>query len=312
MLLCYHGTDAFRLRQAVTDLIGSLRSHHGASLHVARIDCSDDGAADELERHLKYPSFFGDRKLIIAFNAAGPVMADILGRYALSALDDIVLVALQDTAQKSTDKKVLATLMITAETTVALNELKGAEFDAWMRDYCEQRHTSLEPAAARELIRRVGTDTGRCASEIEKLSAYANGDPISHDMVLLLTPARPERDEWELSNAMASHDKRAMMTALWRRVQEGTPDQLLIGSLASGLRNLLMIKDLTAQKKPAAGIAKLTGLHPFVISKSLRGAGSADTGRLRSAHCAVALLDRDAKDGRRDAVDGMFSLLLSL
>jgi len=311
MLLCYHGNDSYRIRQAVCDLIDSVRAQ-GTALSITHVDCTDDSAADEIERRLKYPAFFEEKTLIAARNAAGPIFADLLERYPLSSMHDVIIVAIQDTSQKSADKKTLNALVKAADTATQFSPLTGGALSDWVHDYCVKRGSSINPATVAVLTGRLSTDTGQLALELDKLCAYARGAEITVDMVRLLTPARVERDEWELSNALASHDKRAAIVALWRRIHEGTPEPLLIGSLASGLRNLLMIQDLTSRKQPSAGIAKLTGLHPFVVSKSLRGAATAHPQRLREAHISLARLERDAKDGFAHMTDGMFSVLLSL
>lgn len=310
MLILFHGTDTFRIRQAVD---GQCRSFNdGSACRPVRIDCTDADAADELERQLKYPSFFGDRKLVIATNAAHRTMGDILDRFDPATLDDIILIAVQDTGVKGADAKILKRLLGSADRHEEFLPLKGAALSAWVTQFCADRQTAIEPAAVREITRRAADDTGRLAGELEKLCAYAAGAPVTEPMVRLLTAERPERDEWELSNALAGHDKRAMVAALWRRVQEGTPEQLLLGSVASGLRNLLIIKQLSAQRLAPAAIAKRAGIHAFVVSKTLARAAASDERRLRGASVALSRLDRDAKDGRADTVDGMFSVILSL
>jgi len=312
MLLCYHGTYTFRIRQAVSDLLDSTRTRTGTSLNVVSVDCAQDGAGDDIERVLKYPSFFGDSTVILATHAAGEVMADILERFPVSSMPDIILVAVQDTSLKTCSKKVLASLVRAADTAVQFMPLSGDAQHAWAHAYCRTLGATIAQDALRLLTERTGSDTGLLAMELGKLAAYAGDAEISSDTVRLLTAARPERDEWELSNAMAAHDKRAAITALWRRLQEGAPEQLLIGSLAAGLRNLLIIKDLSSRKQNPAGIARLTGLHPFVVSKTLKGTAAADAERLRTAHISLARLERDAKEGLADMTDGMFSVLLSL
>lgn len=312
MLLCYHGSDAYILRQAISEMVVSLRERHGTSLHMTTVDCEDETATDIIERQLKYPSFFGDTKLIVAINAASQVMADILERYELTTMDDIVLLAVQNTTLKSLEKKVFASLIRTADSTRELKPMAERSLEAWLHEYCRLRDCTVTPGAARLLLQRVGQDTQRVSMELDKLCAFAQKGSIDEHAVRLLVREPVERDEWGLSNALAAHDKRAVVATLWQKVHDGTPEPLLVGSVASGLRNLMLIKDLTVQKRSAAEIAKLTGIHPFVISKSSRGAMLADSQRLKSAYIALARLDRDAKDGVTDTVDGLFSLLLTL
>lgn len=300
MLTLHYGSDSYRLREATC----ALAPH-------AVIDGTDEDAAEQIERELKYPSFFQERRVVIVRNAASAAFSGLLKQFDVSAMTDVDLVAVQDT-NRSYDKKTLALLAKSADIKQEWASLAGTQLAAWARNFCKERGATIEPAALTLLVHRVGTDTSILCQELEKLCAYASGTAINIGVVQVLTPVRSERDEWELSNALASCDKRAAITALWRRLQEGTADQLLLGTMAAGIRNLLSVNDLVARRQPAGVIAKTTGLHPFVVSKTLRSAATADRTRLRRAHLALAALDRNSKDGHADMVDGLFSILLSL
>ncbi len=312
MLLLIHGTDSYRIQEATEEIIAQHRAKANTALEVVRIDCADETAPDELLRQLKYPSFFGEPRLIVASHAAHSAIDDILNEYDFKDIKDIIFIAVQDTSEKGYDKKLIAKLTAASQATQELRPLTGTQLSAWLQRYCVNAQATLSSDAAAFLVRSVGSDTRTLAQELDKLIAYAHGEPITKPMIELLTPQRVERDEWELSNALAAHDKRSLVAALWRKLHEGTPEQLLMGSLASGFRNLIMVKDLLQRQQASAGIAKTTGLHPFVVSKTLSGARGADASRLTRAHIALALLDRGAKDGRMDMVDGLFSIVLAL
>ena len=312
MLILYSGSDAYRLRGATAALIASYREKYGKAVNVYVVDGSDDHAAEDIERPLKYPSFFEEKKLIVVRNAAGATMAEILKQYKLSELDDIVLIAVQHTKHESCDKKVLAALTKAADRAEIFEPLTGTSLTAWARDYCKERKTTIETAALTALLQRTNGGMHTMANELEKLCAYTGTGAITPQAVQLLTPARYEQDEWELSNALAAHDKRSAIAVLWKRLREGVSEQLLLASLAAGIRNLSMVKDLQMRRQPVGVIAATTGLHPFVVSKTTRGAAAADAEKLRHAHLGLATLDRNAKEGNADTVDGLFSILLGL
>jgi|GEM_PF-4311983 len=312
MLDLIYGTDSYRIREALDTVVAHHHAKHANQLEIVQIDCNDASARETLERNLKYPSFFGEMRLLVVSNAASESLGEILDTYDFAKLPDIVMIALQDTSVKGFDKKILTKLEKRADTVSVCMPLEGDTLRAWMQSYCARANATLNTEVASLLVRTVGNDTRTIANELDKLMAYAQGEPLNATMVQLLIPPRQERDEWELSNAIASHDKRAVVTALWRKLQEGNAEHMLLGSLAAGLRNLIMIKDLSTRQHIAASIAKTTGLHPFVISKSLSGARSADASRLTQAHIALALLDRGSKDGRMDITDSLFAVLLAL
>lgn len=312
MLILYSGSDAYRLRHATAALIAGYREKYSSTVNLFSVDGDDEDASEQLERPLKYPSFFEEKKLIVVHNAANAAIAGILKRYKLPELDDIVLIAIQHTKHESYDKKILIALSKAADRAEIFEPLTGAPLAAWIRSYCSERSATIEPAALTALLQRTNGDMQGLSNECDKLCAYAGNGAITLQAVQALTPPRYEQDEWELSNALAAHDKRSAIAVLWRRLHSGVSEQLLLASLAAGIRNLSMVKDMQTRRQSAAAIATTTGLHPFVISKTMRGAAAADATKLRSAHIGLAQLDRSAKDGRTDTTDGLFSVLLSL
>jgi DNA polymerase III delta subunit len=300
MLTAYHGSDAYRMRRAVVV--------SGAEI----IDGSTGNAAEQFERALKYPSFFDEHRSVLIHNAATPDILELLKNYSVATLKDITVIALQDTSTPSAyDKKALVKILALASAHETFEALTGNARTAWIRAQCTELGASIEPAAVTALARYTNNSCA-LANELEKLAAHAQSGTITESDVQMLVLFPIERDTWELSNALAAFDKRTAITTLWHRLREGMPEQLAIGSLAAGLRSLLMVKDLVDRHAPPGAIAKMTGLHPFVVSKTLRGAAAADRTRLKKAHLALATLDRAAKDGRADATDGMFSVLMTL
>lgn len=312
MLILYSGSDAYRLHRATAELVATYREKYGSTVNLFSVDGSDEDATEHIERPLKYPSFFEEKKLIVVHNAAGAAMAGVLKQYKLSELDDIVLIAVQHTKHESCDKKILAALTKAADRAEIFEPLTGTLLTAWARDYCKERKTTIETVALVALLQRTNSDMQSLSNELEKLCAYTRDGGITLQAVQLLTPVRYEQDEWELSNALAAHDKRAAIAVLWRRLRDGVSEQMLLASLAAGVRNLSMVKDMQTRRLPASTIAATTGLHPFVISKTMRGAATADTAKLRHAHIGLAQLDRSAKDGRADTIDGLFDIILAL
>lgn len=312
MLTLYYGSDTYRLQRAVAESIAAHRSAYGDSSSVYRIDGSDDDALELIERPLKYSSFFDEPKLIVVRNAAGAAMASVLKEYALSTLSDISCITVQDTNHESCEKKVLTALIKAADKAELLEPLTGAALATWTREYCGVRNATIDAAALTALLRRTQGDTQLLANELDKLLAHSRSGAIQMADINALTPMRYEQDEWELSNALSAHNKRAAISVLWRRLQTGASEQLLLASIAAGIRNLTMVNDMQRRNKPNSAIASTTGLHPFVISKTLHGASIADAAKLRRAHLGLAKLDRASKEGTADAVDGLFSLLLSL
>ena len=303
MITFYYGTDAWRLRHASRTFQATVR-----------IDGTSASASDELEHLLKYPGFFGQKTSVVVSDPLAIVgLPELLKDTDADSLTDVHLLLVHRNVPKETDdnKKILARLIRMAGTATEFTPLKGAKLLLWVRDYCSEIGGRIESGAAEELLMRTGGESWAIANELEKLCAYTGGD-ISLGSVRTLVSQPAQEDDWELSNALAARNKRGAISALYRRIAAGAPEQLLIGSLASTLRSLMMVRELTDRGSSSALIAKTTGLHPFVVSKTLRGSRLYEPSALRDAHQNLAQLDRSIKDGLSDGADGLFRILMAL
>ena len=278
MLSFYSGSDIYRLRSAIT----------GAS---ATIDFGDRDDRTELERTLKYPSLFGERITIVIRNVfsdadTADTFKDLLETYAVSTLADITLAVCRegDGGRESAATKALqAYLTKHSAHTAVFGPLKGSEQEAWIKQYCAERGCQIDPQAIASLIRRTGGDSWVLANELSKLCAYSYPLSINLAAVDTLVPLLQERDEFELSNALAAGNKRQALAALWRRLKEGAAEQLILGLLAYSVRTLLT--------RSGSGISSQ---------------------KLQQAHAALAQLDRDGKSGASAVDDRLFAVILDM
>lgn len=308
MIIVCHGTDAFRIRTAAD------AEARATGVAPVRVSLADPAGREELERVLKYPSFLQEHRTVIASDAvADPELPDRLAASDAAALHDttVIVCVLVPPKPGPGANDLVAALSRQAVRVHECPQLTGDAGAAWFTEYCAGQGWTVEPAAFRALCARVGDDAWALAAEAEKLAAYGEGH-ISAAAVRVLTPESPEQDQWALSNALAAHDKRRTLAALFERVRAGTPEPLMLGALAGSLRTLLMIRDLADHGRTAAAIAREAGLHPYVVAKSLAGARAYDAGALRRALQRTAELDRAAKAGESDTVDGLYDIVLGL
>lgn len=323
MLLYYHGSDTYRLRNAVADVTVQTQKTSANPVSVHTIDGASPDGRLEFERLLKYPSFFEETKIIVVTGALADAetaseLHELLTQYGVAALPDAVICIsqLEPAGRPSAaSKKLTSYLEKHAKTSQEFKPLTGTALARWVRDVCADQGCTISPDAVAELLRRTGDDTWMLANEISKLCAFSytsEGKHITLTAVRETVTAVQERDEWELSNALAGKDKRGVLAALFRRLAEGTPEQLILGSLAAGIRTLMIVKDLSERRMTPALIARTAALHPYVVSKTLRGATLYTAPQLRRTLSELSLLDRAFKDGRADATDSLFRIVLEL
>jgi DNA polymerase-3 subunit delta len=273
------------------------------------IDGADADAGQHLQNAMAAQGLFGEPRLVLVNNA---VLVPDIEACLSDDSSEISIYITQDARDLNADgKRRLGALVKHVSNAQRFDALEGRERIAWVTAFCRERERAITSSAAAEVIRRTGEDTWALTSELEKLCAYTE-DAIDDAAVCALVAPPSVYDEWELSNALATRDKRAALAALWRRLRAGVPEQLIIGLMASATRTLVLVKEGVDRHMPAAAIAKAAGLHPFVVSKNLRSVQSVDAAAIRAAHLRIARLDRDGKRGRADIVDGLFGIIVGM
>ncbi len=307
MTTLYYGTDTYRLRQALRALVADARARGPVLLQT--IDGSDTDAVQRIQSAAAAQGLFGEPRLVCINNAA--LVSDIESYLPDDDMGISVCLTQDARGMNADGKRHLAMLIKHVANTQRFDALEGRERISWVTAFCRERERTITSSAAAEAVRRTGGDTWTLANELEKLCAYTE-NTIDDDAVNVLVAPPSVFDEWELSNALATRDKRAALAALWRRLRAGVPEQLIIGLMASATRTLVLVKEGVDRHMPAAAIAKATGLHPFVVSKNLRSVQSVDAMAIRAAHLRIARLDRDGKRGRADVVDGLFGTIVGM
>jgi DNA polymerase III delta subunit len=320
MLVYYHGNDSYRIRQAVRESLERLRKNPDAPLQTVTVHAPNEQDREALEHALKYPSFFQEHTAVLVSDAlstaeTAEAVNEILTRYAVQDLTDAtVFVCQQEPAGRpsAASKNLAAYLARHATSAVEFMSLQGTARVQWIKDFCARRGCELTPRALADVLARSSPDdTWRLATDLANICAFSHetGRIDVHEVHALMRPLA-NREEWELSDALTRNDKRGVLSALFKRLAEGTSEHLIIGGLAAGLRTILMVKELAQRSLAPAGIAKKIGAHPFVVTKTLQGINSHDPQKLRKSLADLAALDRDIKNGTRDAVDGLYAAIL--
>jgi DNA polymerase III delta subunit len=193
------------------------------------------------------------------------------------------------------------------------DQFSGAKLTTWMQAFCAERGCTLGAREARLIVSRVGSESWVLLTELAKLCAWQGTGAITTDGIELLTsPADPQSNVFALTDALARRDKRAVLRELADQLAHGADPTYLLSMYAFAIRNMLMVKDVAGRGAPPRTIASVTGLHPFVVTKTLTATAGYAQDRLLSAHAWLAEGDRAVKGGRWDATDALYDFVLSV
>jgi DNA polymerase-3 subunit delta len=174
----------------------------------------------------------------------------------------------------------------------------------WVRDQFARLGATADEDACRALVAIVGDNLDELASEAEKLSTWAGGDPIGVRDVELLAAGRADTAVFALTDAWGRRDVAAVLEAsesLLERSARPRRDELprIVGALVSHVSLVQKCRPLAAEgvrPRDAAGSLKK---HPFVVEKAFGQAANFSDDELRRAVVRLAALDASLKGASR-------------
>ena len=109
----------------------------------------------------------------------------------------------------------------------------------------------IEPAAARLVADRAGTDIARLRGDVERLLLYTAGSPkITLDDARQVVSAETAQDDWAVTNAIQRRDAREALRQLALALDAGGVSYQILGQLAWFVREKLVATD--PRRVPAA------------------------------------------------------------
>ena len=178
----------------------------------------------------------------------------------------------------------------------------------WISEQFGIHGTKAEPEACRALLELVGDDVYDLSSEIDKISTWAAGDPVTAGDVERLVAARAETTNFALTDAWGARDVDAVLTAsegILERSGEPRSRTIprIVGILTGHVASVRRAQTFDAQGIAAKEAAVTLKRHPYYISKLYAQARNYDPDELRAVTVRLAELDHALKGGSRLPAD---------
>ncbi|HEU4737075.1 MAG TPA: DNA polymerase III subunit delta [Solirubrobacterales bacterium] len=151
---------------------------------------------------------------------------------------------------------------------------------------------ALEPAAARILVDRMGTNPVRLGNELERLALWAGGGgTVSAADLEAMVSDTSEAAVWALSDAMLERNPAKAASLAERLVAQGENVTGLIYGLASRLRKACTAAAQLEQGVPARQVEAGLGMHPYAAKQLVARLGKTNLEQLQDATATLADLE---------------------
>lgn len=121
----------------------------------------------------------------------------------------------------------------------------------WVRNRVKAAATQIDPAGARLLAERCGTDIKRLRNDVDRLLLYALGQPtISVDDVREIVGPASLQDDWAMTNAIEAGDGKTALRQLGLMLEAGAAPEKILGQLGWLVRTRFPLQ-MPAAVRPA-------------------------------------------------------------
>jgi len=180
--------------------------------------------------------------------------------------------------------------------------LRDNDVPPWVMQRARKKGADIGRAAASELGQLVGSDLRALDTEIDKLSTYvAPGAAIEVDDVQEIVVGAGA-SIFAFHDAIAERRPAAALAILHSQLASGSDPTEIYAQVVALIRRLLVVKELTAERKPLAHNAPGFGLTPssFALEKMQRQAARISVAELERAYELLRDTDLAIKTGRLD------------
>jgi DNA polymerase III delta subunit len=301
------GEDRATIDRAVARLIARVEREGGMPPERMR---AEETPAEEVVAACEALSFAGQRLVLVE------------GADAWKAADAAALVGYLAAPNPATCLALVASGQLTPKLHSAVADLGGelrygpdpkasrAERTKWLAEHFRAEVTraggSVTPALARQAVERVMVDRAEArrqgvtamelAREAEKLAAYADGEPITAEMIQELVPRHPDAKVYELADALVGADAARAFDLLQDLATGDEPLAPIVVQvqLTNRFRTLARAQALgPAPSADAVGAA--TGVKGYPARILAEQAGRLPAGAAQKAVARLATLELDLR-----------------
>lgn len=236
--------------------------------------------------------FAAERLVILKRPSESQAIWEALASWAEKDSDTIVVLVEPKADKRTKTYKALAK-SADVRTFAAFSERDAPKAEKWLAGIAKARKIALDPAAAREIVRRRGVEQYQLLNTLEQLAILGE---VTAAVVEAHIEPTPQENVFELLAASVAHDD-AKVRSMLQALQQTNDPYMTIGLLAS---QLIALGGLVLSDGRQDSVASDLGVSPFVLRNFASAAKTTSRTRLRQLVDAVARADIGLKSSTLD------------
>lgn len=321
MLIFLFGSDIFRTSEKLGQLKNQYLSKNSSGTDLSVLEYGESGGVKSLSEILSTQGLFSTKQLVIVKNICTKGLLDqqkeILSflKSQPSLKDDADCVIVFHEAGAPKKNGALYKFLLTSSKKQEFPLLEGSQLSQWALDYAKKLspEISFSKNALNLLLAATGNDLFVLSNEITKLVSYKNKGEIENEDIETLVKSKVDSTMFETIEALSSGNKARALKLLHEQIAKGEDVFYILSMYTYQIRTLLKIGDFYWQGMTSAPqIAQASGIHPYVIQKSLSQIRNLSEERTKQMLRDLAEIDQNAKTGKVDPLLALDTFIVSI
>lgn len=315
-LLVFHGQDTYRSHQKLKELRERFAGRFGSS-GLMRVWDPSTFSIEEMRASAQGRSLFGGTAFLVVKNPfqSVEILDALFSHLDLFCASSESLVVLLFQEGEVVTKHPIWNEILSRGSVQEFRPLKGSHLLSWIAKECVRYGCSIRNDAAEYLARWAGEDLWILANEIQKVSLAvlaSSRKEIQRDDVASFVKISQEHNAFVMLEAALAGKKSEALRLLSSLFSQGEHALRVCAAIGYQIRTLLLVVSMIREKIPPGQMARVGGIPPFLVQKSLRLCRGLSLPRLSLLHARLSLMDLNTKTGRDDPESSLFMFLSRL
>ena len=298
-----YGQDSF-LKKSYADKIGAMIAEPDDIFNYCRFNNNSD--LQEIYDAVLQMPFMGDKKFVefcdfdFEHSSKNDLdrVCDLISEVPESAVFVLRFDNIEADCKKSSKFKKLSTAAEKAGGMVVnLDHRKTPELVKMLVDGAAKRGCKMDSSAARYLVETAGDDINLLKNELLKLCAYANGTPITTEMVDKVSVKTIEASVYNLSKFIIESNPSKALSCLDELFFMRIEPMIILYAISSVYVDMLRVLAAKQQGVSIAEVSKLFGYknREFVLDKAATSLRKFNFNKIKSSLLALMEADNSLK-----------------
>lgn len=321
MLIFLFGADNFRSQEKLSELKNQYLTKNSSGTDLSVLEYGESGPIKKLSEILSARGLFSSKQFVIVKNTCTKgstdqqkeLLAYLKTEKTLADDADSIIIFYEGGAPKKNGA--LYKYLFTNTKKQEFAPLEGVTLANWALALAKKLspETSISKNALNQLLAATGNDLHVLNNEITKLVSYKTNGEITEEDIKILVKSKVDSTMFETIEALSSGNKARALQLLHEQIAKGEDVYYILSMYTYQIRTLLKIGDFYWQGMTSAPqIAQASGIHPYVVQKSLNQIRNLSEEKTKQMLRDLAEIDQNAKTGKVDPILALDTFIVSL